>query len=282
MNENPVKIRVKIEKDADEAPVIEEYNSDLTPGKDRILAELIALKSKHTAIVLELGQLKEDTQALKSEKNVLIDQMRNNNKLIDILEADKKVFEVKIEKANETSKQINAEKDELKIELAALKIAHSASQEDIKSLKATIQKYRCGEDEKSGKTGKKLEKRSMENVSESQSKRIKLAKKTESVPSASKPIKLAKKPENVPSTSKPIKLVEKTENVPGTSDESMDSEDEDDFEVEMLLDHKRIKKTLQFLVRWKGCGSSDDTWVSQRDLNCPKLLESYLKEKKIV
>lgn len=49
------------------------------------------------------------------------------------------------------------------------------------------------------------------------------------------------------------------------------------YEVQKLLKHKTIKKERNFLVRWKGYDSSEDSWVPESHLNCPRILKSYLK-----
>lgn len=53
-----------------------------------------------------------------------------------------------------------------------------------------------------------------------------------------------------------------------------------EYEVEKILDHKEEKSGRIFLVRWQGFGSEDDLWVPEKNLLCPALLKSYLKQKK--
>ena len=49
-----------------------------------------------------------------------------------------------------------------------------------------------------------------------------------------------------------------------------------EYEVERLVDHRRMGESLEFLVRWKGYQPCDDTWEPQSNLkNCPKLLKEY-------
>lgn len=66
-----------------------------------------------------------------------------------------------------------------------------------------------------------------------------------------------------------------------TSKDDDDSHDNDDeqYEVERLLDDKLIQ-TRQFFVRWKNYDSSHDSWVYEKDLNCPRLLRKYDQLKK--
>lgn len=52
------------------------------------------------------------------------------------------------------------------------------------------------------------------------------------------------------------------------------------YEVETILDHREEKSGRFFLVRWEGFGAEEDSWVFEKDLACPALLKSYLKQKK--
>lgn len=49
------------------------------------------------------------------------------------------------------------------------------------------------------------------------------------------------------------------------------------YEVEKLISHKKSKSQQCFLVRWKGFSSDHDSWVPQKDLMCPEILETYKK-----
>jgi hypothetical protein len=49
-----------------------------------------------------------------------------------------------------------------------------------------------------------------------------------------------------------------------------------EYEVEKLLNHRRMGDSLEFLIRWKGYQPCDDTWEPQANLkHCPKLLKEY-------
>lgn len=63
--------------------------------------------------------------------------------------------------------------------------------------------------------------------------------------------------------------------------EEEENESDSEFEVESLRDHKMVKGKRLFLVRWKNFSSKYDTWESEKNLHCPKILEQYLKSKKI-
>lgn len=52
------------------------------------------------------------------------------------------------------------------------------------------------------------------------------------------------------------------------------------YEVESILDHKiTAKKKQQFLIKWKGYDHSHNTWEHRANLDCPKILDKYLKLK---
>lgn len=63
-------------------------------------------------------------------------------------------------------------------------------------------------------------------------------------------------------------------------DESSEKEEEE-FEVDKILKHKINKSGRKFLVHWKAYGPQYDSWIDEKDLNCPKILKAYLKMKKI-
>lgn len=49
-----------------------------------------------------------------------------------------------------------------------------------------------------------------------------------------------------------------------------------EYEVDHILDHKLRKNERIFLIRWKGYDSDDDTWESESRLQCPLVLKKYL------
>jgi hypothetical protein len=53
--------------------------------------------------------------------------------------------------------------------------------------------------------------------------------------------------------------------------------EEEQYEINAILDMRRHgkKKTLQYLVHWKGYPHMDDSWVNHKDLNAPDLLKEF-------
>ena len=57
-------------------------------------------------------------------------------------------------------------------------------------------------------------------------------------------------------------------------------DEEEEWEIEAVLDHRYLKKrsgvVLEFLIRWKGYGPSDDTWEPEDNLtNAEEDLKVY-------
>ena len=54
--------------------------------------------------------------------------------------------------------------------------------------------------------------------------------------------------------------------------------EEETYEVEHIVDHKKEKGKLQFFVKWKGYESSENTWEFEKNLQgCPEILAEYKK-----
>jgi chromobox protein 3 len=54
---------------------------------------------------------------------------------------------------------------------------------------------------------------------------------------------------------------------------------EEVYEVEKIVDSSHNKKTgsTQYLVKWKGYPSTQNTWEPAENLNCPRRLEDFKK-----
>lgn len=64
------------------------------------------------------------------------------------------------------------------------------------------------------------------------------------------------------------------------SDEEKDiKDDQKEFEVEKIIEvHFKKNKTREFLIRWKGFTSADDTWEPEENLNCPELIAKFMQK----
>jgi hypothetical protein len=53
------------------------------------------------------------------------------------------------------------------------------------------------------------------------------------------------------------------------------------YEVEKILDHRGAKSNKEFLVRWKGYDSDEDSWIKEKDVTQSAITEyrQFLKNK---
>jgi hypothetical protein len=59
-------------------------------------------------------------------------------------------------------------------------------------------------------------------------------------------------------------------------------EGEEEYEIETIINHRRKGKGLQYLIRWKGYASSDDSWVSEKSLeHSQDTLDEYKRAHKL-
>ncbi|XP_026325309.1 chromobox protein homolog 3-like isoform X2 [Hyposmocoma kahamanoa] len=54
---------------------------------------------------------------------------------------------------------------------------------------------------------------------------------------------------------------------------------EEEYEVEKVIDSKKIKGKLHYLIRWKGYTAESDTWEPENTLSCPELINKFIDEK---
>ena len=57
-----------------------------------------------------------------------------------------------------------------------------------------------------------------------------------------------------------------------------DSEDEV-YEVEEIVNHRKKNGKIQYFLKWVGYSSSENTWEFEESLNCPDLVKEYWKKK---
>ena len=52
---------------------------------------------------------------------------------------------------------------------------------------------------------------------------------------------------------------------------------EEEYEIESIIKSRRKGRgrKLQYLVHWKGYPNADDSWVDEKDLHAPELLQEF-------
>lgn len=64
-------------------------------------------------------------------------------------------------------------------------------------------------------------------------------------------------------------------------DDNDDDGDEKEWEVEKVVNMRKGRGgKKEFLIRWKGCKASDDTWEPEDGISCPGLIAEFLKKNK--
>lgn len=63
-----------------------------------------------------------------------------------------------------------------------------------------------------------------------------------------------------------------------TVQEKPSDEEEEEYEVKDIVDHKVERGTTFYLIRWKGYTKDDDTWEAADTLSCPDIIEKYNKK----
>jgi hypothetical protein len=59
-------------------------------------------------------------------------------------------------------------------------------------------------------------------------------------------------------------------------------EGEEEFEIESILAHRKLGRSHQYLVKWKGYDSSNNTWEPERQFaNAQEMLKSYKRRQKL-
>lgn len=65
------------------------------------------------------------------------------------------------------------------------------------------------------------------------------------------------------------------------NDDDGDDGDEKEWEVERVINVRKGKGgKKEYLIRWKGCKASEDTWEPEDGINCPNLIAAFLKKNK--
>ncbi|KAJ8663918.1 hypothetical protein O0I10_000193 [Lichtheimia ornata] len=57
---------------------------------------------------------------------------------------------------------------------------------------------------------------------------------------------------------------------------SLSSGDEEEYEVERIVDHKRLTRgRYKYLIKWKGYSDEENTWESEDNIAAPELMDEY-------
>ena len=71
--------------------------------------------------------------------------------------------------------------------------------------------------------------------------------------------------------------------MPETQPYSDEEEEENVYVVEKILAHKLRKNKIFFLIKWEGFDDpKDNTWEQLENLNCPQILNDYVREHQII
>lgn len=49
------------------------------------------------------------------------------------------------------------------------------------------------------------------------------------------------------------------------------------YELERIIQHKKVRGKYSYFVRWKGFGSDEDCWIDENNFQCKEMLEEYKK-----
>ena len=52
---------------------------------------------------------------------------------------------------------------------------------------------------------------------------------------------------------------------------------EERYEVEEVIDSRIYRKKLQYLVRWRGYGHEENSWLMEGDIDAPELIAKFYR-----
>lgn len=84
-----------------------------------------------------------------------------------------------------------------------------------------------------------------------------------------------------PKNKKPRKSVSDDDDDENDEENDGDESDEKEWEVEKVVNVRSSRGgKKEYLIRWKGCKASEDTWEPENGISCPSLINAFLKKNK--
>lgn len=207
--------------------------------KENISDQLNSLKAEKIKIIDELVQIKSGNQKIKME-------LLSKNRKIEQLEK-------KVENTSEKLDVVTKKNAELKQNLGLMKKDYDDARDEIKKITQSNKVL----------TAKIAQlQRSMNDTSSTNDFQI-------SNDSESKNTDASKKTDENASKKTDKNALKNTDVL----------ENNDVYEVEKLINDRKVRGKRQFLVRWKGYAPDADTWEAEGNLNCPKKLKLYWASK---
>lgn len=77
---------------------------------------------------------------------------------------------------------------------------------------------------------------------------------------------------------KSVTYADEEHNKDTESEDDQANDDEKEWEVEKIVNERTNKQgETEYLIRWKGCKPSSDTWEPESQLNCPEIIAKFEK-----